>query len=80
MIGGLVVLAMNSRPDEKLMNMSAGIKLKQSWQEIVKIREVSEENLELLVAGERDGEKGDEKQDEKLKPGKGYGTDLGKSY
>jgi hypothetical protein len=79
-IGGLVVLAMNSRPDERLMNMSAGIKLKRSWQEIVKIREVGEENLELLVAGESDGEKGIEKEDEKLKPGKVYGTDLGKSY
>jgi hypothetical protein len=79
-IGGLVVLAMNSRPDERLMNMSAGIKLKRSWQEIVKIREVGEENLELLVAGESDGEKGIEKEDEKLKPGKDYGTDLGKSY
>jgi hypothetical protein len=79
-IGGLVVLAMNSRPDERLMNMSAGIKLKRSWQEIVKIREVGEENLELLVAGESDGEKGVEKEDEKLKPGKVYGTDSGKSY
>jgi hypothetical protein len=36
--------------------------------------------LELLVAGESDDEKGVEKQGEKLKPGKYYGTDLGKSY
>jgi hypothetical protein len=79
-IGGLVVLAMNSRPDERLMNMSAGIKLKRSWQEVVKIREVGEENLELLVAEDNDSEKGLGKEGEKLKPGKVYGTDLGKLF
>jgi hypothetical protein len=77
-IGGLVVLAMNSRPDERLLNMSAGISLKQSWQEIVKIREFGEDNLELLVAEDSViGEKWMGKEGEKLKPGKKYGTDLG---
>jgi len=77
-ISGLVVLAMNSKPDERLLNMSAGIKLKRSWQEIVEIRELGEENLELLVAEQVDGEKSVGKQSDRLKPNKVYGTDLGK--
>ncbi len=77
-IGGLVVLAPNSRPDERLLNMSAGIGLKQSWQEIMKIREFGHENLELLVAEDSViGEKWMGKEGVKLMPGKKYGTDLG---
>jgi hypothetical protein len=80
-IGSLVVLAMNSRPDERLLNMSAGIRFKQSWQEIVKIREFGEENLELIVAEDSViGEAWMGKEGEKLKPGKKYGTDLGEYY
>jgi hypothetical protein len=45
-----------------MLDMSAG-RLKQSWQEIVKVREFGEENLELLdvedsVIGEKWMEKG----------------------
>lgn len=60
--------------------MSAGIKLKESWQQIVKIREDGEENLRMVVAEESDGEKGTVDADEKLKPNKVYGTNLGELF
>jgi hypothetical protein len=79
-IGGLVVLAMNSRPDERLANMSAGVALSKSWQEVVKIREVGREEVELLVAEETSvGERWMGKEGEKLIANKIYGTDLGKT-
>jgi hypothetical protein len=77
-IAGLVVLAMNSRPDERLLNMSAGIKLKNSWKEVLKIREIGQEEVELLVAEETPvGERWMGKEGEKLQANKIYGTDLG---
>ena len=78
-IGGLVVLAMNSRPDDRLANISAGIALKKSWQEVVKIREVGQDEVELLVAEDTSfGERWLGKDGEKLRANKVYRTDLGK--
>ena len=62
-----------------MFSMSTGIRLKQSWQEIVKIVEFGEENLESFVV--EDGVIGGKwmgKEGEKFKLGKKYGTNLGK--
>jgi hypothetical protein len=78
-IGVLVVLAMNSRPDERLANMSARIALGKSWQEVVKIREAGVDEVELLVAEETSvGERWMGKEGEKLQANKVCGTDFGK--
>jgi hypothetical protein len=73
-VGQLLALALNSRPNrENLPNSCAGVDLAQTWRQSVKIREVEDENLEMLVGHEPGGESTLSVYD-KPKPGKVYGN------
>jgi len=69
-IGGMMALAMNSQPTEKLRNTCAGIPESTTWKETVKVREVSDGHLELVF----DDEKNDDNIYKKSRPGKKYGN------
>lgn len=68
-VGGIMALAMNSEPTEKLQNTCAGVAEGSTWNEIVKIREVSDGHLELVF----DGDEYYQGHHQKLRPGKQYG-------
>jgi hypothetical protein len=72
-IGQLLALALNSRPNrENLANSCAGVNLTQTWGQSVKIREVEDDHLEIVVGQEQD-EKSTLKLYDKPRPGKVYG-------
>jgi hypothetical protein len=73
-IGQLLALALNSRPNwENLANSCAGVNLTQTWGQTVKIREVDDDHLEIVVGQEQD-EKSTLKRYDKPRPGKAYGN------
>ncbi|KAL8810330.1 MAG: hypothetical protein Q9200_002667 [Gallowayella weberi] len=50
-MGEMLVLAVNSRPAEKLKGMGAGVRDERTWREMVKIREMRDRRLELVLDG-----------------------------
>ena len=53
----MLALAMNSTPSKKLYGTAAGIEDREVWKEMVRIRELDDDHLELVIKGsERDAE------------------------
>ncbi|KAF2650730.1 hypothetical protein K491DRAFT_119952 [Lophiostoma macrostomum CBS 122681] len=57
-VGDLVALAMNSSPTARLHGTSAGVKEKEIWKDVVKVRETGGKHLELCFVQGRDEEMG----------------------
>jgi hypothetical protein len=55
-MGDIMVLAVNSSSTEHLRNTCAGVDKKETWGLVTRVRETSEEQLELILEGDdRDG-------------------------
>lgn len=65
-VGELVALAINSSPSEKLLGTSAGIETRKLWENVVRVRSMKDEKLELCFMGD------DKEEGESVRPGKKY--------
>jgi hypothetical protein len=57
-VGDLVALAMNSAPTARLHGTSAGVRDKEIWKDVVKVRQTSGKHLELCFVQTKDEEMG----------------------
>lgn len=57
-VGDLIALATNSRPTPRLYGTSAGIDRRETWRDIVKVRECEENHLELCFVSDARDEMG----------------------
>lgn len=68
-MGEMMVLTASSSAAEQLRNACAGVSKKETWGLVIRVRETSDEHLELVF---EENEKGGGQYREQVKPGKKY--------